>query len=88
MQTTYPACLHGEVEAAAREIYECRLAAGRPGTALEDWLEAEARVLESHVHSPARLVPGGDLFDLDAAGCWSVGQTGRRACHDLGSPPA
>lgn len=81
MESTYPACLQGKVEAVAREIHEARLAEGHPGSLLDDWLEAEVRVLQSHERSPARLMPGGDLFDLDAQGCWALGETGTSVNH-------
>lgn len=62
MESTYPECLHDEIEATARELYERRVAEERSGSPLEDWLEAETHVKESHRGSPARLLPGGDLF--------------------------
>lgn len=51
-----------EIEALAQELYLRRLAEGREPDALRDWLEAEELLLESHRRSPARLLPGGDLF--------------------------
>lgn len=59
---TYPACLHGEIAALAREVCARRLELGEKGDAFSDWLEAEATVLAVHSQSPARLMPGGDLL--------------------------
>jgi hypothetical protein len=59
---SFPECLRAEVGQRAREIYERRTQWGLPGDEISDWLDAEAEVIESHEASPARLMPGGDLF--------------------------
>ena len=63
----YPECLRPEIERLAAVIYERRLADGRDPDPFGDWLEAEAIVKHSHEASPARLLPGGDLFPYQLA---------------------
>ena len=58
----YPECLRPEIERLAQALYERRVAEGRELDPFEDWVAAEALVRTSHEESPARLLPGGDLF--------------------------
>jgi hypothetical protein len=58
----FPECLRSEVEASAHAFYLQRVAAGIDGSPESDWLAAENFVLGRHAHSPARFLPGGDLF--------------------------
>jgi len=58
----YPDCLRPEIERIAQYLYEQRVAAGRAPDPFGDWVEAEALVMHDHETSPARLLPGGDLF--------------------------
>jgi hypothetical protein len=58
----FPECLRSEVEASAHALYLNRMASGVEGSPELDWLAAENLVLSRYVHSPARYLPGGDLF--------------------------
>lgn len=58
----FPECLRAEVERIAREIHDHRCADGDPDDPLRDWLDAEEEVLGRCLTSPARRLPGGDLF--------------------------
>lgn len=65
MATPFRECLRPEIEALARERAYHRLVCGEDPDPLGDWLEAEREVLRSHARSPARLMPGGDLFPFE-----------------------
>src|SRR5688500_12345853 len=60
----FPQCLRPEIERLAQVLYERRVAEGLPEDPFQDWVDAEAEVMASHESSPARLLPGGDLFPL------------------------
>ena len=67
METThavghYPECLEPEIARLAQELYERRLDEGRALDPVADWLQAEELVTAAHRASPARFLPGGDLF--------------------------
>jgi hypothetical protein len=59
---TFPECLRPEVEALASHLWEARLYHGEPEDAWSDWMDAEDELLSRCFDSPARLMPGGDLF--------------------------
>ena len=58
----FPECLKPEIAQLAQAYYAMRVQAGLPEDPLQDWLDAEHAVMVSHRSSPARLLPGGDLF--------------------------
>lgn len=59
----FPECLRSEVERVAQEIHDHHLIVSDPADPLQEWLEAEDEVLGRYVESPARRLPGGDLFN-------------------------
>lgn len=62
MAIPYRECLRPEIEALAREFARHRIEIGDDPDPFNDWIQAEREVMRSHEHSPARLMPGGDLF--------------------------
>lgn len=60
----YPACLRPEIARLAAAFYQRRIAEGLEPDAVQDWLDAERYVTRTHRTSPARMLPGGDLFPL------------------------
>jgi hypothetical protein len=65
MAIPFRECLRPEIEALAREHAHHRILIGEDPDPFADWVEAEREILRSHAASPARLMPGGDLFPYE-----------------------